>query len=157
PGAFVLGGIAAAGLAQVAQVRTLVRWNRRERDPRFARAALFACIPALAPAAPLMVVALALPMPGAQHPGYDLLCGVLAATMAALALEAGRLERRLLGEHQVLGAQLRQATAHLQRGPLADPLTGLLSRHGIESALRKAALEAEGQGQRITLLSIGLD
>jgi diguanylate cyclase (GGDEF)-like protein len=77
--------------------------------------------------------------------------------MAALAVEAARMEGRLLGQHHALDAQLKQATAHLQRGPLADTLTGLLSRHGIETALRKAALEAEGQGQRITLLAIGLD
>jgi len=77
--------------------------------------------------------------------------------MAGLAVEAARMERRLAGWHQVLGAQLKQATAHLQRGPLSDTLTGLLSRHGIETALRKAALDAEGQGQRITVLAIGLD
>jgi diguanylate cyclase (GGDEF)-like protein len=58
---------------------------------------------------------------------------------------------------QVLGARLKQATATLQRSPLADPLTGLLSRAGIEAALRKAALAAETQGQRIVLLAIGLD
>src|SRR4029434_8602463 len=74
-----------------------------------------------------------------------------------LAVVRGGMWRRRLGRHHALGAQLKKANANLQRGPLADPLTGLLSRHGIETALRKATVHAETQGQRITLLAIGLD
>jgi len=36
-------------------------------------------------------------------------------------------------------------------------LTGLLSRLGLEAALRKAAMQAENQGNRVALLVIGLD
>jgi diguanylate cyclase (GGDEF)-like protein len=139
------------------QVRTLVRWRRRDRDASVARAAAMAVVPALAQAFPLGVVIAALPAPGAQTPGLELLCAALAAAMAALAVEAARMERHLTGRHQRLGAQLKAVTAHLERGPLVDALTGLLSRQGIETALRKAAPDAEVQGLRITLLAIGLD
>ena len=53
--------------------------------------------------------------------------------------------------------QLQQANANLQRTPFSDPLTGLLSRLGIEAALRQAAVQAESQGSRIALFAIGLD
>ncbi|HEV7915435.1 MAG TPA: diguanylate cyclase, partial [Albitalea sp.] len=153
----VLAGAVAAALAQSGTVWMLLRWRRGERDASWWRSALMALAPAALALLPLMVVASAAPFPTEHAPGSDLLCALLAGTMAALALQAGRMERHLVGKHQMLGAQLKQATANLQRTPLADPLTGLLSRLGIEAALRKAAVDAEGQGQRIALLAIGLD
>ena len=153
----VLAGAVAAAGAQAATVWVLLRWRRRERGAPLSRGALIALAPAAANLLPLIAVALAAPVSSAQSPGSELLCALLAGTMAGLALQAGRMQRHLVGKHQMLGAQLKQATANLQRTPLADPLTGLLSRLGIEAALRKAALEAESQGQRIALLAIGLD
>lgn len=157
PLAVVLAGVAAAGVVQAAGVALLLRWRRRGRGAPLTRAALLAVAPGFAGLLPLLVVATGAPLPAAQPLGLELWCALLAGTMAALAVQAGRMERHLVGKHQMLGAQLKQATASLQRSPLADPLTGLLSRTGIEAALRKAALAAETQGQRIVLLAIGLD
>ncbi|HEX6704329.1 MAG TPA: bifunctional diguanylate cyclase/phosphodiesterase [Albitalea sp.] len=158
PAVVVLGSAVAAAAAQALTVWTLVRWRRRDRPTLCRRSALVALAPAAVGLLPLAIAGLALPFPASPSTdGPELLCALLAATMAALALQAARMERDLLGKHQMLGAQLKQANAHLQRTPLADPLTGLLSRLGIETALRKAALAAEAQGQRIALLAIGLD
>jgi diguanylate cyclase (GGDEF)-like protein len=149
-----------AAMSQGLVVWMLLRWQRAERESPWSRSAVFALLPAVALALPLAVMGGvggvgAWPSPGG--PGAELLLALLSAGAAVLALQAGRMERHLVGQHQMLGAQLQQATAHLQRTPLHDPLTGLLSRIGLESALRKAAQQAEGQAQQVALLAIGLD
>ncbi len=149
PGAMV----PAVVLAQAETIFMLRRWRGRNAPVRrIAREAVF---PAVAHAMPLALLAFAAPLPLQQQPGLDMLCAALAGAMAALTTQVGYMERHLVGQRRRLGDQLKQA--HLQRSPLADPLTGLLSRQGIEMALRKAGMEAEAQGQRVTLLAIGLD
>ncbi|HEX6362492.1 MAG TPA: bifunctional diguanylate cyclase/phosphodiesterase, partial [Albitalea sp.] len=152
----VLASVGAAALGQVMQLRTLLRWRRRKRDASLARAGAAAAIAALAQALPLSLVALAVPWPEVPQPGLEWLCALIAATMAVLAADAARIERRLAGALQAPGVPAKAADPG-SRSALADPLTGLLSRIGLETALRKAAAEAEAQGQRITLLAIGLD
>lgn len=157
PAAIVAAVGVLTAMAQGVLLWLLLRWQRAEREAPWTRSAVFALLPAVALALPLAAMALVLPPPGPVAPGAELLLALLAAGAAALALQAGRMERHLVGKHQMLGAQLQQANAHLQRTPLHDPLTGLLSRLGLEAALRKAAQQAEGQGQRVALLAIGLD
>ena len=132
-------------------------WHRHRRSARWRQRALVALLPSAAQALPLMVLGLLVSPPVAVPLGGETLFALLAATMAALALQAWRMERHLIGKHQMLGAQLQQANAHLKRTPFSDPLTGLLSRLGLEAALRKAAMQAENQGMRVALLAIGLD
>jgi diguanylate cyclase (GGDEF)-like protein len=147
----------AALVATGAAVGALLYWRRRRRGASLAQALLVALPLSLAQALPLAVFAAFLPMPAAAAPAGELLFALQALAMVALTLHAGRMERHLVGKHQVLGAQLKQANASLERTPLSDPLTGLLSRVGLEAALRKAASLAESQGQRVALLAIGLD
>jgi diguanylate cyclase (GGDEF)-like protein len=156
PVAVVAAALLAGGAAQATTVAVLQR-SRGQRDAPLARSARIALLPAAVNALPLAVVLVMLPAPAPAAPGIELLFVLFAGGMAALALEAQRMERHLVGKHQVLGAQLQQANANLQRTPLSDPLTGLLSRLGIEAALRKAAMEAESQGNRVALLAVGLD
>ena len=145
----------AVALAQAVTIVMLRRWRGRDAPlRRIAGEALFLAVAHAVPPA-LLAFAAPLPLPLHQQPGLDMLCAVLAAAMAALAMQVGYMERHLVGQRRRLGDQLKQA--HLQRSPLADPLTGLLSRVGIETALRKAGMEAEAQGQRVALLAVGLD
>lgn len=150
----VCGGAVAA---QVAMVWTLSYWQRNCRHATWKRS-LGAALPlGLTQALPIAAMALWLPMPGPVAPAGELLLAVLACSMALLAVQAWRMERHMMGRHQRLGAQLQQAHEHLERTPLSDPLTGLLSRVGLEASLRQAAVQAENQGQRVALLLIGLD
>lgn len=144
-------------MAQGLLVGMLLRWQRAERESHWGRSAALALLVAAAWALTLAAIGPTATWPAPASPGAELLIALMAAGAAALALQAGRMERHLVGKHQMLGAQLQQATAHLQRTPLHDPLTGLLSRIGLEAALRKAAQQAEGQAQRLVLLAIGLD
>ena len=143
----------ALALAQAETIAMLRRW--RGRDAPLARISGVALFPAVAHALPLALLLFAAPLPLHQQPGLDLLCAALAAAIAGVGMQVARMDRHLVGQRRRLGDQLKQA--HLQRSPLADPLTGLLSRLGIETAMRKAAMEAEAQGQRVALLAIGLD
>src|SRR5258706_320806 len=149
-------GVAAAA-SQLAIVGGLVYWRFKQHDARWRRRLMGAVPFAIAQATPVLVFAIALPMPDPVVPASELLFALLVSGTAVLALQAWRLERHLVGRHQVLGAQLQQAHANLQRTPFSDPLTGLLSRLGLEASLRKAAIQAEAQGNRIALLVIGLD
>ncbi|CAG1017152.1 putative signaling protein [Burkholderiaceae bacterium] len=150
--------IAAAAIGtQFATWALLLRWQRRERSASWARTAAGALLLAAVQMPALAAAAWTLPIMDGSAPGSELLLALLAALMAGLALLTGRMQRQLVGRHQALGAQLQQATAHLKRTPLTDPLTGLLSRLGIEAALRQAAVQAEGQGQRVAVFAIGLD
>jgi diguanylate cyclase (GGDEF)-like protein len=150
-----LMGLAAA-LAQALTLGCLVHWRQRQATAPWSRTATMAGVLAIAQAVPLAMALQAHPLPSTA-PGGELLFAVLATGMALLSLQASRLERHLMGKHQMLGAQLQQATAHLQRTPLSDPLTGLMSRLGLEAALRQAAQRAETQGHRVALLAVGLD
>jgi len=158
PPVAVLGAVAGAGLALLVQVGLLVRLRRRKRNAALAEPLLFASAASLTQALPLTLVALSLPWPAGRAPGLEWVCAAMAAAMAAMVVEAARQERRLAGKG-ALSASFKAGAdaAAAQRTPLADPLTGLLSRLGLETALRKATAEAESQGMRITLLAIGLD
>jgi diguanylate cyclase (GGDEF)-like protein len=152
-----LGIAAAAAATQLATWTLLLRWQRHERSAMWTRTAVGALLLAAVQLPAVAAAAMALPTMGGSAPGSELLLALLAALMAGLALLSGRTQRQLVGRHQELGAQLQQATAHLKRTPLSDPLTGLLSRVGVEAALRQAALQAEGQGQQVAVFAIGLD
>ncbi|HUG24959.1 diguanylate cyclase domain-containing protein, partial [Piscinibacter sp.] len=157
PVAAVLAALLLAFAAQAVMLAVLVHWQRSQREAPLARSARMALGLAALNLLPLAAVFSALPMPAPAAAGVELLFALLAAAMAALALEAQRMEGHLVGKHQMLGVQLQQANANLQRTPLSDPLTGLLSRLGLEAALRQAATGAESQGNRVALLAIGLD
>jgi diguanylate cyclase len=153
----VLAVCAGAIAAQVAMVWTLSYWQRNRRHAPWKRSVRAAVPLGLAQALPIAAMAFWLPMPEPVMPAGELLLAVLACGMALLALQAWRMERHMMGRHQLLGAQLQQAHAHLERTPFSDPLTGLLSRVGLEASLRQAAQQAENQGHRVALLLIGLD
>lgn len=157
PGAAVLGVALAATASQLAAVLALGHWQRKERDASMKRSGIAAVLLGVVQALPIAVLWIFLPRPDPGGLAGELLLALLAAGMSVLALQSWRMERHLVGRHEVLGAQLQQAHAHLERTPLSDPLTGLLSRLGIEASLRKAAMQAENQGRRVALLMIGLD
>jgi diguanylate cyclase (GGDEF)-like protein len=143
--------------SQVATVWTLAYWQRRQQASPWKRSATVALPFGLLQGLPVIVLTAFVPMPGPVEPAGELLLVLLASGMSMLALQAWRMERRMVGRHQLLGAQLQQAHAHLERTPYSDPLTGLLSRVGLEGSLRTAAASAENQGSRLALLVIGLD
>ena len=141
----------------------LVLWHRAVRLTATYHALSMA---ALAPAALLGLLVV-----GARHatldielagsnsaaPGHDLLFGLMALLMLALALYALVAQQRLAGRQHRLGEELRQAHASLDCTPYNDALTGLPNRLGLETLLRNAAASAERNGQRVSLLFIGLD
>ena len=157
PTAAIVGAALACTASQVGLVWGLSYWRLREHEARWRRRGLAALPVTLAQTLPMLVFAFFLPVPAPAAVGSELVFALLVSGTAILALQAWRLERHLVGRHQVLGAQLQQAHANLQRTPYSDPLTGLLSRLGLEGSLRKAAIQAEAQGDRIALLAIGLD
>ena len=149
----------AAVSAQVALVWLMARWHHLQRDWSLWHTARAALVPAAVGA--LSWLALAVTLPAATSPaqplGFELLLAGLAALMMFLALKAEALERHLTGKQQSLGVELQRANADLETAPLNDPLTGLLSRLGLEAELRRAALQAESRGDRVALMFIGLD
>ncbi len=153
------GPLMAAFLAAMAAqgVWTTFLWRRpRSADKPWSRHLVPAGV-AIAQLLALMAGGWHRPAAALAVPGPELLFALLCAAMALLVLQAARMERHLVGKQRMLGARLQQANANLERTPLSDPLTGLLSRLGMEGALRKSAGEAEAQGQRIALLAVGLD
>jgi diguanylate cyclase (GGDEF)-like protein len=150
-------GVAALAAAQIVTFMLLWRWQSHKHAASWQRSACVALLLAIAHGLPLFVVGLTTVPPPPVGLSSELLFALLGSAMALLALQAGRMGRRLMGRHQKLGAQLQQATANLQRTPYSDPLTGLLSRLGLEAALRKSASLAESQGERIALFAVGLD
>jgi diguanylate cyclase (GGDEF)-like protein len=154
--AVLAAAIAALAAAQIVTFVLLWRWQGHRRAASPQRSACVALLLAIAHGLPLFVVG-ATVSPPPVGPSSELLFALLGSAMALLALQAGRMARRLIGKHEKLGAQLQQATANLQRSPYSDPLTGLLSRLGLEAALGKAAPLAESQGEHIALFAVGLD
>jgi len=157
PLAAVLSVAGAAVLAQAGAVWAIAHWRRRQQMSPWKRSAAVALPVGLLQGLPVVVLAAFVPMPGPAQPAGEMLLALLAAGMSMLALQAWRMERRMVGRHQRLGAQLQQAHANLERTPYSDPLTGLLSRVGLEASLRSTATQAENQGSRLALLVIGLD
>ena len=159
--ALPLAGVAFA--AQIAVSAMLVLWHRAVRLTAVHHALSVA---ALAPTvmfgllvAGASLVRLDIELAGANAaaPGHDLLIGLMALLMLALALYALVTEQRLAGRQHRLGEELRQAHASLDRTPYNDALTGLPNRLGLETLLRNAAASAERNGPRVSLLFIGLD
>jgi len=111
PLAAVLGVALAAAASQLVTVLVLGHWQRNEHDAPWKRSGVAALPLGLAQAMPVAVLAIFLPPPNPAGPAGELLFAMLASGMALLALQAWRMERHLVGRHQVLGAQLQQAHA----------------------------------------------
>jgi len=157
-GALALAAVGAVS-AQVALVWLMARWHHLQRDWSLWHTARAALVPAGVGALTWLALAITLPASTvpAQPMGFELLLAGLAALMMFLALKAEALERHLTGKQQSLGVELQRANADLETAPFNDPLTGLLSRLGLEAELRRAALQAESRGNRVALMFIGLD
>ncbi len=147
-------------LAQAALVWLMARWHHLQRNWRLRHVLRAGLVPTLLGALPWSLLALVLPAaPNTvpAPPGFELLLAALAFVMLGLVLKAEALERHVSGKQQSLGIELQRATSDLETAPLNDPLTGLLSRLGLEDQLRRAAIQAESRGTRVALLFIGLD
>ena len=158
-----LGLVGLAFAVQFAALAALAGWHRAVRLTAVYHALGVATLQPVAMLALLVVGAgrITLDIDGAgsaaASSGDELLFGLMALLMLALALYARFAEQRLSGRQHRLGEELRQANASLDRTPYNDALTGLPNRLGLETLLRNAAANAERKSQRVSLLFIGLD
>ncbi len=161
PAALVPVGLAFG--VQLAIVGVLAGWHRAVRLTAVHHALGVAALqPAAMPALLIAGTDRLAPDPDAvgaatAAAGHELLFGLMALLMLALALYALVAEQRLSGRQHRLNEELRKAHASLDRTPYSDALTGLPNRLGLETLLRNAAADADRQGQRVGVLFIGLD
>ena len=151
--ACVAAASAGALLSQAALVWLMARWHHLRRDWPLGHTARAAMVLALLCVSPWAAFAAVLPAPSrtAAAPGLELLLAAMAFLLMGLAYKAERLER------QFGDVRPKRPDGEPEPASLNDPVTGLLSRHGLEANLRRAAAQAESRGERIALLYIGLD
>lgn len=153
-----LPAIGAAGLAaHGALLQALRACGRTEGGMSPTRVALRALLPAVVSMLPggVFAVAAAGVLPaelGAQAPAM-----LLAAAIVGLAARATQVNRHLVSRHRRVRKRLHETKARLERTPLADALTGLPNRLGLEAILRIATPRAQAAQERVVLLCAGLD
>ncbi len=153
-----LPAMGAAGLvAHGALLQALRACGRMAGGMSPTRVAIRALAPAVASTLPGGVLAVAaggaLPTElGTQAPAM-----LLAAAIVGLAARATQVNRHLVGRHRRVRERLRETKARLERTPLADALTGLPNRLGLEAILRVATPRAQAAQERVVLLCAGLD
>jgi diguanylate cyclase (GGDEF)-like protein len=135
----------------------VARWRNLLADRSAVSAACAALVPVVAAVLSWAALGAVLAAPSGAATGLELLLGALAVVMVGLGLHAEKPQRPPRAARRSVDIDLEASQPDPQAAPVNDPLTGLLSRLGIEAKLRRAAAQAEARAERVALLFIGLD